>query len=216
MKTSFGPIFLAVILFTAGLVTWRAAGRELRIADAEQDLFSLRFERASSKLDDLGRSNPFLRILPGLDSGAAMRLNAAGTYWRGAYEDVMGETGLSLLAANAAYRAVEREGGPWNAVVGQLDAVVKRYAEVLRGDPNNQDAAYNYEFLVRLRASIVTAKRPLPGMNAAAHGRTMHGDVGAPPEDTEMQQFRMIVPMQPNERREAEEAGRGAPRVRKG
>ncbi len=216
MKTWVGPVLLAVVLLFAGLATWRAAGRELRLADAERDLFSLQFERASTKLDEIARSSPLLQFLPGLGSGAASRLNIASLYWRAAYTDLTGNDNVSLLAANAAYRAVERDGGPWSAVVGRLDAVLKRYAEVLRSDPSDEDAAYNYELLVRLRASVVSAKRPLAATNAAAGGRTMHGDAGAPPEDSEMQQFRMIVPMQPNERREAEEAGRGAPRVRKG
>jgi hypothetical protein len=45
---------------------------------------------------------------------------------------------------------------------------------------------------------------------------TPHGRVGAPPKGTGQKQFKMLVPMRPDERREAEEAGKTGKRVRKG
>ena len=73
-----------------------------------------------------------------------------------------------LLAANAAYRTIRGQGGTWQAVVGRLDSVVKQYAEILREDPNNTEAAFNYEYAVRLRAVIAARKQPVPSLDAAA------------------------------------------------
>ena len=47
-------------------------------------------------------------------------------------------------------------------------------------------------------------------------GVTVHGVPGAPPEETDAKKFKMIVPMLPDERQEAEEAGRAARKIRKG
>ena len=48
------------------------------------------------------------------------------------------------------------------------------------------------------------------------NGLTIHGFAGAPPEESDMKKFKMIVPMRPDERLEAEKAGKGTTKVRKG
>jgi hypothetical protein len=47
-------------------------------------------------------------------------------------------------------------------------------------------------------------------------GLTVHGRAGAPPAGADAKAFKIIVPMRPDERREAEEAGRGGRRIKKG
>jgi hypothetical protein len=54
---------------------------------------------------------------------------------------------------------------------------------------------------------------PVAGTDA---GLTIHGFAGAPPEESDMKKFKMIVPMRPDERLEAEKAGKGTTKVRKG
>ena len=90
------------------------------------------------------------------------------------------------------------------------------YADILRTEPGNEDAAYNYEFIIRLRAAAVSAKQPLPSGAYAFAGVTPHGVAGAPPQESDAKKFKMIVPMLPDERQEAEEAGRAGRKVRKG
>ncbi len=217
MNSVMGYVVLALLLLGGGLALWSAAGRQQRLAAAERDLASLRFERAASVFDELSASPGLAGLVPGLNAGAgANRLGAVSRYWQRSYGEVGNDPALALLAANATYRAVEREGGPWNVVVGKLDTVVKRYADVLRSEPGNEEAAYNYEFTVRRRAAIAASKQRIPPVDPAQSGRTLHGDVGAPPEGSNMKQFKMIVPMLPQERLEAEQAGRGTRRIRKG
>jgi hypothetical protein len=59
-------------------------------------------------------------------------------------------------------------------------------------------------------------KQPVPPFDAKAGGLSIHGLEGAPPEEAEMKKFKMIVPMRPDERLEAEKAGKGTTKVRKG
>jgi hypothetical protein len=107
-------------------------------------------------------------------------------------------------------------GGTYQSFVTRLEGIAKQYADVLREQPENEDAAYNYEYVLRLRQAAMTAKQTIPGLDPAAGGLTVHGVPGAPPPDSDAKKFKMIVPMTPDERQEAEEAGRSGRKIRKG
>lgn len=182
----------AVLLIAAGLLLWRQGADADRHAEAQRSLVTLRYDRAAE----------------------AAATSAAARYWRGEYDAV--DAGAdALLAANAAYRAAVAPGGSAKEMVTRLDDVVKRYAEVLRADPGSDAAAFNYEFVVRYRAAIAARGVPVPPV-AADETLTPHGRAGAPPKGTSQQQFKVLVPMRPEERREAEEAGKAGRRPRKG
>lgn len=151
---------------------------------------------------------------------------------------------ILFLAANAAYRAGHRPDGERLAVVRAFDAAVANYADVLRKAPGHLDAAYNYEYAVRARDAAARGREtprnrpggaaqreqapPAGGQPSAANdtsarrpdlpvGPTIHGRPGAPPADSDMQKFRMLVPMLPDERQGApDKAGEGGRPVRRG
>ena len=182
----------ALLLLAAAAVLWARGLDADGLAEARRALVTLRYDRARS----------------------APATSAAARYWSGEYAAVDAETD-PLLAANAAYRAVVAPGGTAKAMVTRLDDVVKRYADVLRGDPANEDASFNYEFVVRYRAAIAARGVAVPPLEDDG-AVTPHGRVGAPARGTSQQQFKMLVPMRPDERREAEEAGKAGRRIRKG
>jgi hypothetical protein len=215
MKSATASLFLILILSAVGGLMWLAGRNEQRLAAAEYSLVTLRYETAAAELDAAAGSpllEPLMRLV-GVD------LNDQGPnarYWQGDYESLSQseDPSLKLLAANAEYRALRASGGPYQIAVSRLDTIAKRYADVLRLEPGNADAAYNYEFIVRLRAALVAAKKPLPA--APDPGITVHGSPGAPPAESDAKKFKMIVPMLPDERQEAEEAGRAGRKIRKG
>jgi hypothetical protein len=217
MKSVGGYITLVVLLVAAGGVAWFAGKSEERLAAAEYSLVTLRYERAATELREAttpGLLDPVVRRL----SPIASDETASAQYWTGDDEelDSSEDPAVKLLAANAEYRALRRTGAPWQAAVGRLDAIAKRYADVIRLQPDNEDAAYNYEFVLRVRATIAGSKQALVPADPAATGLTVHGVPGAPPEESDAKKFKMIVPMLPDERQEAEEAGRAARKIRKG
>jgi hypothetical protein len=186
------PIVAALVLLAAGEALW-TTGREVdRAAEADRALVTLQYNRAIE----------------------TPTTSAAARYWTGDYAGIDAEE-APLLAANAAYRAAVAPGGSAKEVVTRLDAVAKRYADVLRSDPTNDDAAFNYEFVVRYRAAIAARGVAVSPVEDDA-GVTPHGRAGAPAQGTSRQQFKMLVPMRPDERREAEEAGKAGRRIRKG
>ncbi len=217
MKSSswFGQALIAILLVGAGAILWRSSEHERRLAAAERDLVTLKYGDAlTAAQQPAGR---LANLMPGSSANAdAKSLASTAGYWSGDYDKAIENPDAKLLAANATYRKIRQQGGSWQAMVGRLDSLVKQYAEILRDSPSNTEAAYNYEYIVRLRASIAQRKLPVAPMDINATGLTIHGIEGAPPEEAQMKKFKMIVPMRPDERLEAEKAGKGATKVRKG
>ena len=216
MKSVASLVIVVVLLVAAGTVLWLASQSEARVAAAEYALVTLRYERAAEELD-AARGRGVLEPLIARVSGAATN-SATARYWSLKFDGLAeaDETRLKLLATNAEYRMLRSAGGTYQTFVARLDSIAKRYADVLRAEPGNEDAAYNYEFILRLRRAIMTAKQNVTGLDPGVGGLTVHGVPGAPPQDAEAKKFKMIVPMMPDERQEAEEAGRAGRKVRKG
>ncbi|HUE90452.1 MAG TPA: hypothetical protein VMO26_30575 [Vicinamibacterales bacterium] len=216
MKSVASLMVVVVLLTLAGTVLWFASRAEARMAAAEYALVTLRYERAAEELDTARGSGLFDPLVQRV--GGAPTDSATARYWSGDYEALAESEDASrrLLAANAEYRLLRSTGGTFQSFVARLDSIAKQYAEVLRTEPDNEDAAYNYEFVLRLRRAAMTAKQTIPGLDPAAGGVTVHGVPGAPPPDSDAKKFKMIVPMMPDERQEAEEAGRAGRKMRKG
>jgi hypothetical protein len=216
MRSTIGQLLIAVALAAAGLVLFRASDLEHRLAAAERDLVTLRYHEAGARAAE--PPPPLASWLPGSTGTAqtAKELQLTSRYWEGDYTALASDPDAKLLAANAAYRALRKEGGTWQAVTGRLDGIVKNYADVLRQDPGNLEAAYNFEFVARVRGVVAARRQNLAPMDLQALGLTIHGGAGAPPAEAEAKKFKMIIPMRPDERMEAEKAGKGATRVRKG
>lgn len=217
MKSSswFAQLIIVILLVVAGAVLWRASEHERRIAAAERDLVTLKYADAAAAAAQPG--GRLADLMPWSTAKTDQKaLESTAGYWTGDYDKAIENPDAKLLAANAAFRKAREQGGSWQAVVGRLDSVVKQYAEILRDNPNNAEAAYNYEYVVRLRAVLAQRKLPVPAYDAKINGLTIHGIEGAPPEEAEMKKFKMIVPMRPDERLEAEKAGKGTTKVRKG
>ena len=216
MRSVASLVVVVVLLVVAGALLWFAGEAEARLAAAEYTLVTLRYETAAQELDaarGTGVLEPLVSRLGGSPTDSAL-----ARYWSGDYEALSDteEESLKLLATNADYRMLRSTGGTYQSFVARLDSIAKRYADILRTQPDNEDAAYNYEFVLRLRRAAMQAKQNIPGLDPAARGITVHGLPGAPPPDSDAKKFKMIVPMMPDERQEAEEAGRAGRKVRKG
>ena len=131
-----------------------------------------------------------------------------------------------LLAANGAFRASQGSTDRTDTL-RRLDGAVKSYAEALKANSQQVDAAYNFEYAVRVRDAIGRSKAGAAAKNAALKkaanepsdlpaGPTLHGRPGAPPSKTEMSQFKIVIPKRGEERKDNPEAGKGGTKIRKG
>jgi len=250
MKSAIGPFAAAVVLALAGAAFWIAGQTENRLADVHKQLAMLRYADAASEggafEDSLGLERRVPLIGRAVETDAR-DVRAAAGYWRSDYgavapqkdaNGVVTETDpeILLLAANAAFRT--NQSSDRITAVRRLDDVVRSYAEVLKAqakdceadaracDARAIDAAFNYEFAIRMRDAMAksraAAPKAAPKIVAKAEdsdlpaGPTLHGRPGGPPPATDMNQFKIVIPKRGEERKDAPDAGKGGQKIRKG
>lgn len=238
MKNALAGIGLALALFVAAAACWSEARRSRSVAEAHRRLATLHYDAD----DRLTGSQSLWTELP-WPSGTAKsdidRQRATVSYWRTQYQslgDLTAKSGaqalsdpeMLLVVANASFRSAAAHVGPPKAAVGRLDAVIQAYADVLRRSPANTDAAYNYEFVSRLRdylakganrAGQSVGKKPEAPADTTVDlpaGPTIHGAPGGPPPGTDLGDFKTLTPMRYDEREERMDPGPGHEVRRKG
>jgi hypothetical protein len=244
MKTLVVRLLLALVLLAAGAVCWGEARMVRRVAEAHQRLATLHYDNDES---DAGDAEVALIGWPLRPLSADVRRHRATVaYWHARQLQSHADSAapfdantpptapslsgddpdpeLLFVAANADFRASERLSGDRAVLVARLDRVVQSYAEVLRLAPGHADAAYNYEYVMRLRDTVARGRGPVrprePAQNADAGdfdlpgGPTVHGRPGGPPPESPGDQFQTIIPMPFEERQDAAPGRTVAPRRR--
>ncbi len=225
----------------AAWAAWREAALAARVADAKQRLATLQLGMD----DTLQPVATVSDYAPGVGPHASQRrfartgrrsttgCRATRTCWPWARADL--DPAVLRLAANAAFRETQREGGVGEEAVQRLDGVLQAYAAVLKAAPADRDAAYNYEFVARVRDKV--ARMPVPAKPAKGaapkpdplpqqvltlrpgdlpSGPTVHGRPGAPPADAKTESFDILAPMEYGDREAQPEATPGGKLPRKG
>ena len=150
---------LALVLAAGAWLCWREAALVDRSANARMQLALLRYDAAETTMPRWTLSDIVLADAQTMVA-AARRDAATANYWRARYIEAMDvgrqdiDPDLLLIAANATFRASQREGHAGPQAVQRLDGVLQAYASVLKAAPRQADAAYNYEFVARLRDAI--------------------------------------------------------------
>jgi hypothetical protein len=245
MKSVAAPAVLALVLVVAGAAFWTTGQTARRLADAHKALATLQYTGASDATNEVDRALSLgrrVQSLTGDPAADARDVRATAQYWRSDYgglspqKDATGtitetDPQILLLAANASFRASQADADR-NTTLRHLDAVVKNYAEVLKSNPGQADAAYNYEYAIRARDTLSKAKPTAPPSKAARalktaenttepegdlpSGPTLHGRPGGPPPKSDMAQFKIVIPKRGEERKDDPQAGKGGVKVRKG
>ncbi len=232
MKTVVTRLIVAIVLSAAAWLSWSEARLAARVADARQQMATLQFQ-VDDTLTPAASISDYLPGEQGSLSSDIRRIRARVAYWIGGYDDVMEEKSqeldpeVLLTAANAAFRASEREAAaPQTQRVQQLDGVLQAYAAVLKASPRHADAAYNYEYVTRVRDEVASR---VPGKTAPVavakgrgragdlpEGNTIHGRPGGPPPAAPTEEFQVIAPMEYGDREAQPEATPGGKIQRKG
>jgi len=232
MSTVITRIMIAVVLAIAAWLSWSESTLAARVADAKQDIATFTHD----KLDALAPERTLSDYLPGDERRLSDEIRVAKAteaYWLGRYGGIAADTvdsqsdaEILLAAANAAFREAERDPAVGPAAVQRLDGVLQAYASALKASPKSVEAAYNYEYVARIRDQVARspqgriAKTPAPGGPVMAGdlpaGATIHGGPGAPPPDAKMEEIQTIAPMEYGDREAQPEATPGVKRERKG
>jgi len=219
MKSVIGPFLAALLLAGAGGVCWMLGGAERRVALAHEALETMRYASVADTAGNLEDSLRFAGRVPRIGGGmtsAAHEDQSTAAYWLKQYDTLAPQH--DLTASNAAYRSLDLNMADRQALVQSLDGIIKSYAEVLKAGGGDEDAAYNYEFLVRQRDVIARGRGPVapPKAVTTAAPASIHGRQGAPPKGVDTSNFRIIIPKQTEERDQELKSGAGEVKRRKG
>jgi hypothetical protein len=229
VKNVVAYLIAAVVFATIGVVTLTASRFERQLADAQERTSTQQYARAQQSLDAADVYLRYARWLPkiGPDTVREVRARqAALQYWQGGYDKVLpaqaepvaavdeSNDELQLVVANAAYRVGLKGVKDRTAAVQALNEAANGYLTVLKNNHWHEEAAYNYEYVIRLRDEIAKGRRaaaeqPQQGMDL--------GQSGAPSDATSTKGFQIYVPLQGDEKSpEGGDAGKATEKVRKG
>ncbi len=219
-------ILVAAVLLTAGEAARRAATIEDRLAETQEQLMTQTATVTPAAYDEVEQALALAGRIPLVGESLledVREQRAVAAYWNGDYASVTasapatdeaGDPDLMFLAANASYRSTIESRVERPVLLRGLDEALKRYSDVLGAEPDHTGAAYNYEFVSRLRTALGKGRQ---GAAIANEGRpNMHGEEGNPPEGTQPPEFNVIVPLRPDERQEQFDAGVGGVTRRRG
>ena len=219
MRATILRLTAAVALAAGAWFSWAEADAAERRAGAKERIVTLQYAEVEGDVDAV--------------------TSATVAYWLGQYDSVVAATGgedaaaadaeVLRTAANAAFRDSQRlpPGGgnrEPGAAVQRLDVVLQAYASALKASPRDLEAAYNYEYVARLRDQVARSQgrvkpRPAPAAVMAGDlpaGPTIHGKPGMPPPEAKMEDLEMLAPLEYGDREAQPEATPGAKRERKG
>src|SRR5690349_24095562 len=111
MKSStwFGQAIIAILLVAAGAILWRSSEYERRLAAAERDLVTLKYDDAATAAAQPGGRLANLMPMSPAPADAKALASTAG-YWRGDYDAAIANPDAKLLAANAEFRKIREQG----------------------------------------------------------------------------------------------------------
>jgi hypothetical protein len=221
MKEIAGYLVGALLLTLLGGVCLIAGRIDRHLAGAQEDFATLDYQRVAADLDEAEALLKYAGFLPwiGLDPLKGIRARrAAVSYWQEQYDRIVeeerdpvammesGDLDSQFIIANAMYRERVRRAKDREALLQAIDAGIDGYVAVLKSATRHEDAAFNYEYLVKARAELAKNRRLVVDNAPRARQASPHGRQGAPAEDPDMDKFKIHVPLDPGERQKGEEA----------
>lgn len=228
MKTAIRYLAAAVVAALLGGVSLAGGWLQRDIAHAQQEVAAQNYDQADTAFETAERYFEYGSRIPGVGRALLNDVRArraALHYWRRDYgmlappqDDPMGaiptdNVDLQFVVANAVYRSRQGQARDRASTLQALNAGINAYLVVLKSSARREDAAFNYEYLVRMRDELERGRRK-PGLTDEAN--SPFGRAASPERPTSnMKDFKTLVPLSPTELDKAA-AGTGAPIKRKG
>lgn len=234
MKGIAGYVVGAIVLVVLGGICLGASRLDGVMVNAQQALLTSDYGAADASLQNAERYYGYASRLPWVGERSANEVRArraAINYWQRKYgalapadrtdpvADVAADNiPLQTIVADSVYRGGQTRAKDRAAMLQMLDSSIAAYQAVLRNVRRPQDAlygeraAYNYEYVVRLRNEIANGRRrQLP---PPADDQTF-GSEGKSENPAFENQFKQYVPLEKDERQN-ESPGKFEAPVRKG
>jgi hypothetical protein len=223
-----GFLLGAIVLAVAGALCYAAGTLDRELAHAAEHFATMDYE---TPLETFETAEPYLALIRPLPRVGAERVNdvrvrkAAAQYYQGNYESVLPDQAdpaarstednlqLQLIAAHAVYRSGHAQAKDRQTLVQAIDAGIAAYLSVLKNATRHEQAAFNYELLIRLRDEAAKARgkpdlTPKPQQPLGLPGTASRASSAG--------EFKILVPLDNPERDQNATAGKAAPLKRKG
>jgi hypothetical protein len=220
-----------------GIVCLLAGRFEQSVAQVQRDLSTLNYAGAEDVLARAERYVEYASYIPGVGNRTLNDIRARRAwlhYWQRQYgaiiphsDDPIGslprdDTELQFIVANAIYRGAQAQAkeqqNDRQSELQSIDTGIKAYLAVLRNSKDNEDAAFNYEYLVQLRGAVL-AGNGKPKEGDSGEENNPHGQPGGPQQHTGMSDFKIQIPLDRKEAGDEKsglDAGKNARKERKG
>jgi hypothetical protein len=230
MKGITGYLVAAAALALLGAALVAAGLLERDMAQAQANVTTMNYGDVEATFDAAERYYEYGSHVPWIGNGPVNDVRArkaALHYWQKSYTTILPQqtdpvgavasdnTALQLIVADTVYRTGQAQSKDKETTMQALNAGINGYLVVLKNTARQEDAAFNYEYLIRLRDEVDKGKRkPGPG-DAVLKGPD--GAAGAPPTlDSTMSDFKIYIPLESQERQDQGVAGKAGPLKRKG
>jgi hypothetical protein len=228
MKRITGYLLGAAVLALLGVVCLAGERVDREMARAQQNLATLNYDEPEATFETAERYFEYGSRLPWIGNGPLNDVRArkaALYYWQRQYGAIVPQqtdpvgaiapdnVELQLVVANAVYRTGQAQAKDRRTTLQALDAGINAYFAVLKNAKRHEDAAYNYEYLVRLRADIDKGRRKPELARADPNGPL--GRPGMVPQESSTGNFKIYIPLDSQELK-AGQAGKALPKGRKG
>jgi hypothetical protein len=231
MRTIVALVVVTIVLGVFGAACLGVARLENHMADAQQRLATLQYDAAKESLTAASEYADHARWVPwlGRDERQEIRARNAGLqYWKKEYDVLVpaqaepvaavgdDNVELQLVVANAAFRMGQGRSKDKTATMKALEEAASGYLTVLKNNTWHSEAAYNYEYIIRLRDELAKGKQP-PQPPKDQSEESDNGESGAPSPATSSKGFQIYIPLEQGEKNPSGgEAGKAAPKERKG
>jgi hypothetical protein len=230
MRSTIGFAIAAILLALFGFAFQGVARLEGHMADAGQRLSTLQYGAAQQSLTEAEPYANQARFVPWLGSDARQEIRArqaAVQYWQRQYDAILPagaepvaavdeeNVELQLVVANSAFRVHRTELKDKQSTIKALEETAAGYLTVLKNNTWHPDAAFNYEYIIRLRDAAAKGSQPPPPQKNEEESD--NGESGAPTPATSQEGFQIYIPLEQGEKNPTGgEAGKSSAKERKG
>jgi hypothetical protein len=229
MKSAIRYLVGAVVAAVLGVLCLAGGFLQRDMARAQREVALQKYGEADITFERAERYFEYGSRIPGVGNrllNDVRARRAASYYWQRQYDALAPDQGdptsaiprdnvdLQFIVANAVYRAHQSRVKDRATLIEALTAGINGYLVVLRNSTRREDAAFNYEYLVKLRDDIEKGRRK---QDPGGGERDSPLGVAATPEKAagDMKNFKTYVPLTPTELDKAD-SGKGQPIKRKG
>ena len=234
MKKALRNLFTATLLTALGFACLAWGKLEAQLAEVAERHATLDYTGTDAVLTRAERFSDYASHVPFFGKASlndVVAQKAAANYWRRDYGALIPAQGdpigalppdnieLQAIVANAVYRRADSQAADLPARLQAIDSGIAAQLAVLRNSTRNEDAAFNYEYLLKLRAALTALKAVPRDGEEGGEEKTTHGQPGGEPQETKPNQYKIHTPLESKEfqdQKAGEQAGKTVERQRKG